>query len=236
MAEKRAVVLLSGGLDSTTTLGIAQRDGFTVHALTVRYGQRHSAEIAAAKRIAEVMSVAQHRIIDVNLRAIGNSALTDDISIPTDRSADEMNASIPVTYVPARNTIMLSCALAYAEAIHAFDIFIGVNALDYAGYPDCRPEYIKAFERMASVATKQAVESSSRISIHAPLIQLTKAEIIRTGLELGVDYALSSTCYAPSPEGDACGHCDACLLRLEGFADVGVEDPVQYQAGAGGSS
>jgi len=171
-----------------------------------------------------------------DLRAFGGSALTDDISIPTDRSVEELNASIPVTYVPAGNTIMLAGALAYAESIDAFDIFVGVNALDYAGYPDCRPEYIEAFERMANLATKQAVESGTRISIHAPLIQSTKAEIIRKGLELGVDYTLSITCYAPSSDGHACGHCDACLLRLEGFAEVGVEDPVHYQARAGGSA
>jgi 7-cyano-7-deazaguanine synthase len=236
MTERRAVVLLSGGLDSSTSLAIAQQDGFVAHALTVRYGQRHSAEIAASERVAQAMSVAEHRFMDVDLRTLGGSALTDDISIPMDRSAEEMNASIPVTYVPARNTIMLSCALAYAESIRAFDIYIGVNALDYAGYPDCRPEYIKAFEQVANLATKQAVESSCHISIHAPLIELTKAEIIRKGLELGVDYALSSTCYAPSSEGHACGHCDACLLRLEGFAEVGVEDPVQYQARTGGSA
>lgn len=235
MSERRAVVLLSGGLDSSTILAIAQKNGFTVHALTVRYGQLHSNELEAASRVARAMSVAKHRFMDVDLRVVGGSALTDEIAIPKDRSVDEMNASIPVTYVPARNTIMLSCALAYAESVGAFDIYIGVNALDFSGYPDCRPEYIEAFERMANLATKQAVESNSQIKIHTPLIHSTKAEIIATGLELGVDYALSSTCYDPSPKGIACGHCDACLLRLQGFAEVGIEDPVPYQTGEAGT-
>jgi 7-cyano-7-deazaguanine synthase len=233
MTERRAVVLLSGGLDSSTALAMAKADGFLPHALTVQYGQRHDAELEAAKKTATAMSVAEHRFMEVDLRGIGQSALTADISIPVDRSAEEMNAAIPVTYVPARNTILLSCALAYAESIQSFDIFVGVNALDYAGYPDCRPEYIGAFEAMANLATKQAVESNFRLTIHTPLIHLTKAQIISKGLELGVDYALSSTCYSPSTDGHACGRCDACRLRLEGFAEVGVDDPVVYQTTGG---
>ncbi len=233
MTERRAVVLLSGGLDSATALAIAKAEGFIVSALTVKYGQRHEAEIDAAVKTADAMQVEEHRFMEVDLRGIGNSALTDDIEVPFDRTVDEMNAAIPVTYVPARNTLLLSCALAHAESIDAFDIFVGVNALDYAGYPDCRPEYLAAFEEMANLATKQAVESQQRIRIHAPLIHSTKAEIICKGVELGVDYALSSTCYAPSAEGHACGRCDACLLRLEGFAEIGVSDPVVYQAASG---
>jgi 7-cyano-7-deazaguanine synthase len=229
MTDQRAVVLLSGGLDSSTVLAMAQAQGFLAHALTVHYGQRHEFEIDTATRAGKAMGVAEHQFMEVDLRGIGQSALTDNIAVPVDRTAEEMNSAIPVTYVPARNTVLLSCALAYAESIGAFDIFVGVNALDYAGYPDCRPEYIAAFEQMANVATKQALESDRRIRIHAPLIRFTKAEIIRKGIELGVDYALSSTCYAPSVEGHACGHCDACLLRLEGFAEVGVPDPVAYQ-------
>ena len=233
MKEQRAVVLLSGGLDSLTTLAMAVRDGFKPYALTVRYGQRHEVEVEVAERAAKAMAVVEHRFMQVDLRGIGQSALTDDIAIPMDRSAEEMNAAIPVTYVPARNTILLSCALAYAESIGAFDIFVGVNALDYAGYPDCRPEYIAAFEEMANLATKQAVESGSRLKIHTPLIQLTKSQIISKGLELAVDYALSSTCYSPSTDGHACGRCDACILRLEGFAEVGFDDPVVYQKTGG---
>ncbi|MEO2033778.1 MAG: 7-cyano-7-deazaguanine synthase QueC [Planctomycetaceae bacterium] len=236
MTDQSAVVLLSGGLDSSTVMAIAQSDDFSVYALTVNYGQRHVAEIEAAEKVGRAMNVAEHRFMEVDLRGIGQSALTDDIAVPTDRSAEEMNAAIPVTYVPARNTVLLSCALAYAESIGAFDIFVGVNALDYAGYPDCRPEYIAAFQQMANLATKQAVESDRGLRIHAPLIHLTKTEIIRKGLELGVDYALSSTCYAPSQEGHACGHCDACLLRLEGFAEVGIADPVAYQSASGGAA
>lgn len=230
MTGQRAVVLLSGGLDSSTVLAIATQSGFTAHALTVHYGQRHEFELEAAKKTATAMSVAEHRFMEVDLRGIGQSALTADISIPVDRSSEEMNAGIPVTYVPARNTILLSCALAYAESIEAFDIFVGVNALDYAGYPDCRPEYIAAFETMANLATKQAVESERSLTIHTPLIHLSKAQIISKGLELGVDFALSSTCYSPSADGHACGRCDACRLRREGFAEVGAIDPVIYQA------
>ena len=228
MSQGRAVVLLSGGLDSSTAMAIAQAEGFELYAMTVQYGQRHELELIAAGKVAKTMGVAEHRFMNVDLRGIGQSALTDDIAVPTDRTVDEMNAAIPVTYVPARNTILLSCALAYAESIAAFDIFVGVNALDYAGYPDCRPEYIAAFEAMANLATKQAVESGHRLRIHAPLIHLTKAQIIKKGLELGVDFALSSTCYQPTEDGEACGRCDACLLRLAGFAEVGVPDPVRY--------
>lgn len=226
--QQPAVVLLSGGLDSLTTLAIARASGFAVTALTIRYGQRHAAEVVAAESAAAAMNVVAHRFVDVDLRGFGGSALTDDIEVPTGRTVEQMSAEIPVTYVPARNTIMLSCALACAESVDAFDIFVGVNALDYAGYPDCRPEFIEAFERLANVATKQAVESSRRITIHAPLIQSTKAEIIRRGLDLGVDYSLSSSCYAPAGGGDACGRCDACTLRLAGFAEVGVTDPISY--------
>lgn len=230
MTKRRAVVLLSGGLDSSTVLAMAKAQGFDVCALTVRYGQRHALELKAAKEIAREVSVCEHRFMDVDLRGIGMSALTDDISVPQGRTVDEMNAAIPVTYVPARNTVLLSCALAYAESLGAYDVFVGVNAMDYAGYPDCRPEYINAFEAMANLATKQAIESDKRLRVHAPLIQMTKAEIIRQGLELGVDYALSSTCYSPSNDGLACGNCDACLLRLEGFAEAGASDPVAYQS------
>jgi 7-cyano-7-deazaguanine synthase len=230
MAEQ-AVVLLSGGLDSTTTLAIARAEGYCPHALTFRYGQRHNVEIEAAQRVARAMDVSDHLIVDIDLRRIGGSALTSsDLYVPKDRELEELESGVPVTYVPARNTIFLSFALAWAEVLDAIDIFVGVNAVDYSGYPDCRPEYIEAFERMANLATKKTTESSDRLKIHTPLIQLTKAEIIQRGLELGVDYALSSTCYDPSPEGEACGHCDACLLRLKGFETVGLPDPVRYQA------
>ena len=232
-AKQKAVVLLSGGLDSATALAIAKAEGFELHALTVRYGQRHEAELNAARKIANTLGVTQHQFMQVDLRGIGQSALTDEIDVPTGRSVDQMNASIPVTYVPARNTILLSCALAYAESLGAFDIFVGVNALDYNGYPDCRPEYIAAFEAMGNLATKQAVECSRKLQIHTPLIHLTKSEIIRKGLELGVDFALSSTCYQPTVDGDACGSCDACLLRLQGFAEVGLADPVRYASQQG---
>lgn len=229
MGASRAVVLLSGGLDSTTTLAIAQQEGFEVYAISFRYGQRHSAELAAATRIAERFSVVQHVIADIDLRTFGGSALTSDIAVPKDRPLDEMGAGIPVTYVPARNTIFLSFALAWAEVLGADDIFLGVNALDYSGYPDCRPEYIAAYERMANLATKAGVEGQQRLTIHTPLIELTKAQIIERGLALGVDYSMTLTCYDPSPTGEACGHCDACLLRLKGFAEVGKTDPARYQ-------
>jgi 7-cyano-7-deazaguanine synthase len=225
---KRAIVLLSGGLDSTTTLAIARDEGFELHALTFRYGQRHEFEIEAARRIAASAEVASHVIAEINLRAFGGSALTADIEVPKGRSLDQMASGIPVTYVPARNTIFLSFALALAEVRKSTDIFIGVNALDYSGYPDCRPEYIEAFERMANLATRTAVEGGSLMRIHTPLIELTKGEIVAKGLSLGVDYSLTSTCYDPSAEGLACGSCDACLLRLKGFAEIGVDDPVRY--------
>jgi 7-cyano-7-deazaguanine synthase len=227
--KAKAVVLLSGGLDSATVLALAQREGFDVHALTFRYGQRHAVEIEAAKRIAERRGIKQHVIVPIDLRIFGGSALTADIAVPKGRSLDEIGAGIPITYVPARNTIFLSYALAFAEVVGAQDIFIGVNALDYSGYPDCRPEYIEAFQRMANLATKAAVEGRQRLTIHTPLIQLTKAQIIERGLKLGADYGLTVSCYDPSPDTQACGQCDACLLRLKGFAEAGADDPAKYR-------
>jgi 7-cyano-7-deazaguanine synthase len=229
MREKRAVVLLSGGLDSATTLAIARNDGFQICALTFRYGQRHAIEVEAAQRIAQHAGVGDHVIIDIDLRSFGGSALTSAIDVPRDRSLDEMANGIPVTYVPARNTIFFSYALALAEVRQTFDVFAGMNALDYAGYPDCRPEYIAAFEAMANLATKQVVESERSLKIHTPVIGLTKSEIIARGLELGVNYALTSSCYAPSDDGLACGRCDACRLRRQGFEELGAVDPVKYQ-------
>lgn len=226
----RAVVLLSGGLDSTTALAIAKAEGFEVHALTFRYGQRHEVEIEAANRIALHFGVAEHVVAEIDLRVFGGSALTDSIAVPKGRSLGEMSRVIPVTYVPARNTIFLSFALAWAEVLGAQDIFIGVNALDYSGYPDCRPEYIEAFQRMADVATKAGVEGRQRLTIHTPLIHSSKADIVRRGFELGVDYGLTRTCYDPSPAGEACGQCDACELRVKGFAEIGIVDPAPYQA------
>ncbi len=225
----RAVVLLSGGLDSATALGLAKGQGFEVAALTFDYGQRHEIEIEAARRIAKSAEVERHIIVPIDLRSIGGSALTDEIAVPKGRGLEEIGAGIPVTYVPARNTIFLSFALAWAEMLEANDIFIGVNALDYSGYPDCRPEYIEAFEAMANLATKAGVEGAARLVIHTPLIDLTKAGIIRKGLDLGVDYALTRSCYDPSPDGAACGECDSCILRLRGFAEAGVEDPAPYR-------
>ena len=228
--RRKAVVLLSGGLDSTTVLAVAKSEGYEVHALTFRYGQRHEAEIEAARRVAALAGVAQHIVAEIDLRAFGGSALTDDIEVPKGRALDEMAEGIPVTYVPARNTIFLSFALAWAEVLGASDIFIGVNALDYSGYPDCRTEYIEAFQRMADLATKAGVEGRQRLRIHTPLISLTKAQIVRKGIELGVDYSLTVTCYDPADDGAACGLCDACLLRLKGFAENGMSDPASYQA------
>lgn len=225
--QAKAVVLLSGGLDSATSLAIARDEGFLPFAMTFRYGQRHAAEVEATRRVAEHQGVATHVIVDIDLRQFGGSALTDDLAVPTDRTVDAMAASIPVTYVPARNTIFLSYALAWAEVLGAFDIFVGVNALDYGGYPDCRPEYVEAFENMANLATKASVEGG-RIKIHTPLIMLSKAEIIERGLSLGVDYGLTSSCYQPTGDG-ACGHCDACVLRRQGFAENGINDPVKYR-------
>jgi 7-cyano-7-deazaguanine synthase len=224
-----AVVLFSGGLDSTTLLAIALHEGFEVHALSFRYGQRHDWELKAAERLAREMKVAEHRTIEIDLRAFGGSALTSEIPVPKGRALSEISRNIPVTYVPARNTIFLSFALAWAEVLGASDIFIGVNALDYSGYPDCRPEYIAAFQRLADLATKAGVEGRQKLAIHTPLIQLQKAEIIRKGLELGVDYSKTSSCYDPSPEGLACGECDSCILRKKGFAEAGIPDPTPYR-------
>lgn len=228
-SQRRAIVLLSGGLDSATTLAIAAAEGFSVYAMTFRYGQRHGIEVEAAQRLAHRLRVSEHLIIDIDMRRIGGSALTSDIDVPKDRPPDELSSGIPVTYVPARNTIFLSFALAWAEVLGASDIFIGVNAIDYSGYPDCRTEYIEAYQRMANLATKAAVEGRQSLLIHTPLISLTKAQIIRKGLELGVDYSLTSSCYDPTPQGEACGHCDTCQLRLKGFAEVGVADPSRYR-------
>ncbi len=227
-AIKKAIVLLSGGLDSTTTLAIARDLGYELYSLTFRYGQRHGFEIQAAARIAEAFKVKEHLVIDIDLRKIGGSALTAEIAVPKARSESEMRREIPVTYVPARNTIFLAFALAWAEVLHAADMFIGVNALDYSGYPDCRPEYIRAFETLANLATKAGVEGELRFKVHTPLIHLTKAEIIRKGVELGVDYRLTHSCYDPSPQGRACGRCDSCLLRKKGFREAGVTDPTLY--------
>jgi 7-cyano-7-deazaguanine synthase len=227
--KPRAVVLLSGGLDSTTTLAIARGEGFEPYALTFQYGQRHHVEVEAARRVAARHGVAAHVVVPIDLRVFGGSALTADIEVPKGRAPEEMASGIPVTYVPARNTIFLSFALAWAEVLESSDVFIGVNVYDYSGYPDCRPEYLEAFERMANLATKAAVEGRTRLIIHAPLLRLTKAQIIARGLQLGVDYGLTTSCYDPSPAGAACGRCDACLLRLKGFAEAGARDPARYQ-------
>ena len=226
--KTKAVVLLSGGLDSATTLAIAGDMGFDVYALSFRYGQRHSVELKAAKAIARKNAVIQHLILDVDLRKIGGSALTADINVPKKKNILEFKKRIPVTYVPARNTIFLSYALAWAEVIGAHDIFIGVNVLDYSGYPDCRPKYIAAYEKMANLATKVGVEQRQRLKIHTPLIRMRKSQIIRKGIALGVDYSLTRSCYDPSVKGEACGACDSCLLRLKGFKEAGLKDPIQY--------
>ncbi len=225
----RAVVLLSGGLDSATVLAIARHEGFEPWAISFRYGQRHAIELAAAAKVAASQSVAGHVTIDIDLRKFGGSALTSETAVPKHTSADEIGSGIPITYVPARNTVFLSLALAYAETLDTGHIFLGVNALDYSGYPDCRPEYLAAYEAMANLATKAAVEGRHPVKLHAPLLQLTKAQIIRRGLDLGVDYSLTASCYDPGSTGLACGHCDSCLLRLRGFAENGVADPIQYQ-------
>ena len=230
MPERPAVLLLSGGLDSTTLLALATAEGFAVHALTFRYGQRHGHEVEAARRIAARFAVRQHVVAEIDLRTFGGSALTGDAPVPKDRPAHDIGSSVPITYVPARNTIFLSFALAWAEVTGARDIFIGVNALDYSGYPDCRPEYIEAFERMANLATRAGVEEGAQIRIRTPLIDLSKREIIHLGHRLGVDYALTTSCYDPAPDGAACGRCEACQLRLKGFAESGVADPARYQA------
>ena len=227
---KKAVILLSGGLDSATVLAIAKAEGYEPYALSFSYGQRHAWELEAAKRVAASIGVAQHRVTTIDLRIFGGSALTADIAVPKGRDADEMSHGIPITYVPARNTIFLSFALAWAEVLGSSDIFIGVNALDYSGYPDCRPEFIAAFEKMANLATKAGVEGRQHLRIHTPLIAMTKAQIIATGMELGVDYALTSSCYDPGPTGATCGQCDSCLLRQKGFRENGIEDPLRRAA------
>jgi 7-cyano-7-deazaguanine synthase len=228
MKNRRAVVLLSGGLDSTTILAIAKEQSFLPFALSFRYGQRHKLELEAASKVAGAMGVEEHTIVDIDLRSFGGSALTSDIDVPKGRNSQEMSEGIPITYVPARNTIFLSFALAWAEVLECSDIFIGVSALDYSGYPDCRPEFIQAFQTLANLATKAGVQGT-RIVIHAPLINLTKAEIIRKGVELGVDYSLTSSCYDPSGNGEACGLCDSCQLRRKGFFEAGVVDPTRYR-------
>jgi len=228
---RRAVVLLSGGLDSTTVVALAKRDGYDVYALSFRYGQRHAHELEAARRVAARYGVARHEIVEIDLRPFGGSALTADIPVPKGRDVTH-GSDIPITYVPARNTIFLSFALAYAEVTGATDIFIGVNALDYSGYPDCRPEYVAAFERVANLATRAGVEGTAPIHVRAPLIDLTKAQIIQLGLSLGVDYAGTTSCYDPAPDGAACGECDACQLRLRGFAEAGTSDPAPYASHA----
>ena len=228
MAGKRAVVLLSGGIDSATAAAMARQQGFEIHALSFRYGQRHECELAAAQKVAAFLGAASHRVMEFDMRVIGGSALTDRIDVPKGRSSDEIAHGIPITYVPARNTIFLSFGLALAERIEAEDIFFGANQLDYSGYPDCREEYIQAFERMANFATRAGVEGRSRIKINVPLIHMTKAEIVKQGLALGLDYALTWSCYDPAPDGRACGLCDSCQLRLKGFEEAGVIDPIDY--------
>lgn len=232
MGVKRAVVLLSGGLDSATCAAIARAQGFEIYALTMLYGQRHAVEIEAARRVAGAVGVADQVLLEIDLRRFGGSALTADIAVPKDRDEAAMTANIPITYVPARNTIFLSYALGWAEVLGTGDIFIGVNALDYSGYPDCRPEFVGAFETMANLATKGAVEGTCPVRIHAPLLHLSKSDIIRRGLELGFDYGITHSCYDPTAEGLACGACDSCRLRLRGFAEVGFEDPAPYVPGA----
>jgi 7-cyano-7-deazaguanine synthase len=227
--KPRAVVLVSGGMDSATTLAIANREGFETCALTFQYGQRHAVEVEAAHAVARSLGAARQVVVPIDLRAFGGSALTGDLPVPKDRPLEEIGQGIPVTYVPARNTIFLSFALAWAEVLGANDVFLGVNALDYSGYPDCRPEFIAAYQNMANLATRLWVEGPQRLTIHTPLLRMTKAEIVRRGRELGVDFALTSSCYDPSPEGLACGRCDACLLRLKGFAEAGATDPVPYR-------
>ena len=227
-----AVVLLSGGLDSATVAAIAAADGFApIHALSIDYGQRHRFELEAARRVAAAMGISRHITVRIDLAALGGSALTADIPVPKARSLEEMSQEIPVTYVPARNTVFLSLALAYAETLGAADIFLGVNAVDYSGYPDCRPEFIATFERLAQLATKAGVEGSLKFKIHTPLITMTKSQIIRRGTELGVDYRLTHSCYDPASDGQSCGRCDACLIRRQGFVDAGLTDPLNYAAG-----
>lgn len=225
---KKAVVLSSGGIDSTTVMAMAKHEGFEIHSLSFFYGQRHAVELEAAQKVADAMGAAKHLVINIDLKKIGGSSLTDDMDVPKARHERAMSQEIPVTYVPARNTIFLSFALAWAEVLESSDIFIGVNAIDYSGYPDCRPEYIDAFERMANLATKAGVEGITKIKIRTPLIRLTKAQIIKKGFNLGVDYSVTHSCYDPSPKGLACGRCDSCFLRKKGFKEAGVEDPTRY--------
>ena len=225
---KRAVVLVSGGLDSTTVAAVAKSEGYEIYCLSYNYGQRHQQELISAKKVAEHFGANDHLVIDIDLKVIGGSALTSNIEVPKHREESEMSKNIPVTYVPARNTIFLSYALAYAEVLQANDIFIGVNAIDYSGYPDCRPEYIASFEKMANLATKVGVEGTTHLKIHAPLQDLGKKGIIELGLRLGVDYAITHSCYDPAPDGKSCGECDSCLLRKHGFEQAGVPDPIEY--------
>ena len=225
---KKAVVLSSGGLDSTTAMAIAKYEGFEIYSLSFSYGQRHAFELEAAQKVADALGVIEHLVIKIELNNIGGSSLTDDIDVPKKRDEQAMTRDIPITYVPARNTIFLSLALAWAEVLESSDIFIGVNAVDYSGYPDCRPEYIEAFERMANLATKAGVKGLTKIKIKTPLIHLTKAQIIQKGMELGVNYALTHSCYDPSPQGLACGECDSCFIRKKGFKEAGVKDPTRY--------
>lgn len=227
--EKPAVVLLSGGLDSATTAAIAQGQGYALYALSIDYGQRHRFELESAERVASAMGVVEHRTVSIGLDTLGGSALTSDVAVPQGRSDEDMAVGIPITYVPARNTVFLSLALGYAEVVGATDVFIGVNAVDYSGYPDCRPEFIQAFQQLANLATRAAVEGSTSFRIHTPLIEWTKAQIVTRGTELGVDYGLTHTCYSPSTEGISCGRCDACQLRLKGFAEASLVDPISYQ-------
>jgi len=228
---RNAVVLLSGGMDSATTAAIAQAQGFVVHALSFRYGQRHVVELDAARRVAAQLGIARHVVLDIDLRAFGGSALTDLIAVPKDRPLGDMSTGVPTTYVPARNTIFLSFALAFAETLGATDIFIGANAIDYSGYPDCRPEFLAAFQQTARLGTRLGAEGAP-LTIHAPLIELSKADIVRRGRALGVDFALTRTCYDPASDGAACGHCDACQLRLKGFREAGIDDPAPYRRSA----
>lgn len=224
-----AVVLTSGGLDSTTCLAIARAEGFgTLYSMTFDYGQRHRHELAAAETVAAALGAVEHRVITIDLRQFGKSALTSDVAVPKDRAEAEMSTGVPITYVPARNTIFLSYALAWSEVLDCRDVFIGVNAIDYSGYPDCRPEFVEAFERMANLATRMTTEAGGKFTVHTPLLRLTKADIIRRGVALGVDYAMTHSCYDPTPAGLACGHCDSCLLRKKGFAEAGVPDPTRY--------
>ena len=228
MSGKKAVVLSSGGLDSTTAMAVAKQEGYEIYGLSFRYGQRHVLELESAHNVSKALEAKEHLIVDIDLKKIGSSALTGVFEVPKGRDSEEMEGEIPITYVPGRNTIFLSYAIAWAEVMGAADIFIGVNAIDYSGYPDCRPEYIQAFEKMANLATKAGVEGKIRFRINAPLVLMTKAEIIRKGVELGVDYGMTLSCYDPSQEGRACGHCDSCILRRKGFQEAGVLDPTSY--------